>query len=710
MSLDRSYLGCRVLGFVVAMLAAYPCFADADAEDYERGMKMLEEARQQRNFERRIELLDEAEAVFQTFLKENPEHSSAYSARSHIGNILIERARMQMERARNTDGNTQAEARRLYEQAYEIFEKMEAELKTMLAEFALPPKPGRLAIRDRLRADYLQAQLLMAAAVEESADAYDSDDARRKEILAKAADEYQEVNKKYRTLLAGQYACFCQGRCLWKCGRRDEALQCLDQILDLPDVRAFSAVTTKALNLSLEIWLDDSERQYQQAAARGDEWLTQLDEQKRESPDSLGVQFRLARAHRLLAETLDDDRTKAMHQVKARALAEFVAERAGTFQTDARKLLADIGDVEPPEPNSFSEAKAAGRAALDEIKEIRLEIARRGVDVVAVEIEPDLETINAKPDPLQSKLDQKRAEAIRYFQLALKLADDQTPNYDIDLVRYFLCYLYYSRGAYEKAAELGDEVARNPDAAVGARQCAKIALASYVNVYQSQSPRSEKARGVVKRLKALADHILDSWPEEPEADETLDSLVAILISEDRADDAVAYLHRMSTDSPRRNRIELRVGAALWRSYLLGIQRLVAQKRDNGPGRDADAEDVIRQLTKTKEQAEVILSDAIERARDSKNITRNVVIACSSLAQILVDSRQFRRAVTLLEDPKIGPLTLVQDNHPAARHPSNRREIYKAAIRAYEGVGEEAKAEPLRKLLEELEEDDCETGR
>ena len=271
MSLDRSYLGCRVLGFVVAMLAAYPCFADADAEDYERGMKMLEEARQQRNFERRIELLDEAEAVFQTFLKENPEHSSAYSARSHIGNILIERARMQMERARNTDGNTQAEARRLYEQAYEIFEKMEAELKTMLAEFALPPKPGRLAIRDRLRADYLQAQLLMAAVLEESADTYDSEDAKRQEILAKAAEEYREISRKYRTLLAGQYAQLYRGRCLWKSGKCKEALQCFEEVLGQPDVKEFIAVKTKALCLALECWLDDSQKQYRQATVRGEE-------------------------------------------------------------------------------------------------------------------------------------------------------------------------------------------------------------------------------------------------------------------------------------------------------------------------------------------------------------------------------------------------------------------------------------------------------
>jgi len=720
MSLYRPYLGCRVLGLALIVFAACPCLANADAVDYEHGMRLLEESRQQRDFERRNQLLGEAEAVFRAFLKENPEHDLAYSARQHVGNILVERARMRLGRAQNTDGNAQAEARRLYEQAYEYFETVRAKLFKELSNLRHIDDADRekLMRRDRLRADYLQAQLLKAAVLEESADTYDSKDAKRQDVLAKAAWEYGEIYKKYRTRLAGLYAHLYEGRCLLKLGQCKEALQRLDDLLVQPDnPAAFSALKTRALNLALNCWLDDSQKAYQQATAHGDQWLKKCGGQNPESRDWLELRFHLARAHWLLIESLDDVQQRDTHREKARASAEFVAGRAGTFQADARKLLAEIGGdnaaAEPPEPKCFAEAKAAGREVLDEIHTVRREMAGRGIDAATADIEPELEAIDAKPtpkpDPLQLKLKLKQTEAIRCFQLALKLADDQTPKEDADVVRYFLCYLYYSDEAYEKAAELGDDVVRNRATATGARQCAKIALASYMKIYQSQSPKSKKASGVVKRLEALADHIFDTWPDEPEADEALDVLVPVLIREERIDDAVVYLQRMSADSPRRNRIALRVGAALWRSYLLGIQRLRKWERDGGPGPETDVEAVKKQVAKTKEQAKTILSDAIQRARDSKNITPEVVMATLSLIQIHLESGEVERAVTLLEDPKIGPLTLVQGNHPATQRHFVAREIYKTAVRAYEAAGEEAKATPLRESLEELEDNGSQDG-
>ena len=706
MNLDRPYLGCRVLGFALIVFAACPCLANGDAEDYERGMKALEESQRQRDFERRNELLGEAEAAFRVFLKESPEHPSACSARTQIGNILVERARMQLELARNTNGNGQAEARRLYEQAYENFETVRAKLKLVLSRFrGLGPADGeKLARRDRLRADYLQAQLLKAAVLEESADAYDSKDEKRQDVLVKAVGEYGEVFKKYRTRLAGLYARLYESRCLMKLGQYKEALERLDDLLTQPDnPAAFSTLKTKALNLAMGCWLDDSIKEYQQATARGDQWLKKSGDQKPESRDWLELRFHLARAHWLLIESLDDVPQRDAHREKARDLAEFVARRKGAFQADARKLLAEIGGdnaaAEPSEPKSFAEAKAAGREALDEIKEISMEVAVRGRLAAAV----DAKSV-PKPGPLQLKLKQKRAEALRHFQLALRLADHQTPKEDVDVVRYFLCYLHYADGAYQKAAEVGDEVARNRDATVGARQCAKIALASYLKVYLSQSPKGEKACDVVKRLEALANHILDTWPDEREAVEALDMLVSVLLREERVDDSVAYFQKMPPDSPRRNRTAMRLGTSLWRSHLLGVQRLRAWEQDGGPGPDTDVEAVKKQVAKTKEQAKAILSDAIHRARDSKDITQEVVTATLSLIQIYLESGGFERAIPLLEDPKIGPLTLVQGNHPATQRPFVAREIYKTAIRAYEGVGDEAKAKPLRKLLEESEDD------
>jgi len=710
MNLDRSSSRRCAIRSALLILLVCPFLAHADVEDYELGVKLLEESRQQREFDRRNELLGEAQDALREFLKKSPDHPSARSARTQMGNILVERARIQLELAKNTNGKSKGEARRLYEQAYEIFGKAQAKLSAELSKLRHVDSGDRekLAQRDKLRTEYLQALLLKAAVLEESADTYDSRDAKRQDILTKAADEYREISERYRKWLAGLYARFYESRCLRKSGKCKEALECLQGVFDSPDEsEAFTSLKTKALNLALDCWLDDSQKDYQQAMDRGDQWLKKYGDGNPESRDYLELRFRLARAHHLFAESTDDAQLKSVHRQEARELAKFVVRREGTFRAEAKKLLDEMGDdnatVEPPEPKSFAEAKAAGRAAMDEIKAIRLELAKRGIQAVADDVASELQPMNAepaaKPDPLKLKLKRKQAEAIRCYQLALKLADDQTPAEDIDVLRYFLCFLHYSDEAYGKAIELGEDVARNRPTATGARQCAKIVLASYMKIYQSQSPEEGKASGEAKRLVALCDYILETWPDDSLAVEALDVLVPFSISDDRLGDAAAYLKKMPADSPRRNRNALRVGVALWRDYLLGAQRLRAWKRDGGPPPDTDREAMVKKVARTREQAEAILSDAIKGARDADSVTQEAMTAALSLIQIHLESEEFQGAVALLEDPKIGPLTLLENEHPAAQRRSLADEIYKAAIRAYEAVGDNGKAERLRELLD-----------
>jgi tetratricopeptide (TPR) repeat protein len=56
----------------------------------------------------------------------------------------------------------------------------------------------------------------------------------------------------------------------------------------------------------------------------------------------------------------------------------------------------------------------------------------------------------------------------------------------------------------------------------------------------------------------------------------------------------------------------------------------------------------------------------------------------SLAQIYVDTDQVDKAVALLEDPKVGPLTLTRNEHAAAQNRLFVEETYKTALKAYIG--------------------------
>jgi cellulose synthase operon protein C len=69
-------------------------------------------------------------------------------------------------------------------------------------------------------------------------------------------------------------------------------------------------------------------------------------------------------------------------------------------------------------------------------------------------------------------------------------------------------------------------------------------------------------------------------------------------------------------------------------------------------------------------------------RKEEEIGKVLATAVLSLAQIYVDTNEADKAVTLLEDPKIGVLTLVKNNDPAASDEGVPAETYKTALRAY----------------------------
>src|SRR5262245_10144235 len=69
-------------------------------------------------------------------------------------------------------------------------------------------------------------------------------------------------------------------------------------------------------------------------------------------------------------------------------------------------------------------------------------------------------------------------------------------------------------------------------------------------------------------------------------------------------------------------------------------------------------------------------------RKSGEVNKVLAAAVLSLAQIYVDTDAAGRAIALIEDPKIGVLTLVNMNDPAARDDAVAEETYKTALRAY----------------------------
>jgi len=97
---------------------------------YQRGKALMEGARAQRDQSLREKQLKEADDTFAQFLSEQPDSNFSLECRSQRGNVVVERARMRMEKAKKLEVKTElhTEARKLYEEGLKIFTDLEKEV------------------------------------------------------------------------------------------------------------------------------------------------------------------------------------------------------------------------------------------------------------------------------------------------------------------------------------------------------------------------------------------------------------------------------------------------------------------------------------------------------------------------------------------------------------------------------------------------------
>ncbi|MCH5373611.1 MAG: hypothetical protein JJ992_06510, partial [Planctomycetes bacterium] len=207
---------------------------------YELGTTLIQSSREQRDIKLREAQLDEASQALQRFVGMMPDHPLVTSANSQLGNLKVERARIKVEQAKQPGANKDkllSEAAAIYDEAYGVFERAQAELRERLNKLKVIPPDDKKSIelRDTLRVDYLQAQLLGAAVKEETADTKKPGSDEYKALLTTAGEQYGEIYEKYRTLLAGLYARMYQGRCDQKLGKQKDALSYFNELLDQPD-------------------------------------------------------------------------------------------------------------------------------------------------------------------------------------------------------------------------------------------------------------------------------------------------------------------------------------------------------------------------------------------------------------------------------------------------------------------------------------------
>ena len=233
---------------------------------------------------------------------------------------------------------------------------------------------------------------------------------------------------------------------------------------------------------------------FDEAVRDGEQFLGSSSPAERQQSEWLEVAYRLTDAYQhQLKEPGTSGSVARRIESKVRELLTSVASGPNEFQRDARRELASLTrGAASGEFKDFAAAFTAGKAAL--------ELMNSSLVAAKVAQQNNPEAVGE----LEQEAAAGKGEARQAFERALELAERQTAVAELNVVRYYLAWLYWDAGRIEDAAVLGEFVAsRYPDSEYGPG-AAKIALAAWEKLYQqsragARRRAAERSAGATRR-------------------------------------------------------------------------------------------------------------------------------------------------------------------------------------------------------------------
>lgn len=678
---------------------------------YERAVNALQAATATRDPAVRELQLTRAAEQFADFSKQSADHPLALAAGAQLANIQVERARGAVEAARqsNEQGSAMDAARRQMEDAQAQFDQSIKAIEEQLAQLPklVDPNDAKATARkQQLSGELARLQLQRPTIDYELAITYPSGSDAAKTHLNSAVSSFHELYETNRTRAAGLLARLWEGRSYQQLGKLPEALACFRELMDLPAADETRMMRAKSTRHALECLTAASQAKYPEAIERGQRWDKEFGASASDS-DSLAIRYLTAVALEAQSKSLpaqDPDRKKFAGA--ARDTVESVARQPGEYQKPAKMLLVALASNKDDDDGKkakggvdskrTADAKQATIAKDDDSSSRFVQLFEQSRQSIAELQELDAQVQSLGPKPDESKLaalkQQRQAAAgtaRTALHEALRVADASVSLDELNSARYYLCFLEWDAGHLHDAAVLGEFLAQNYSDTAPGRQGARIALAAYVRMYADS--QADDKQFEIGRIQKLGELIFAKWPGAEESEEAALQLLNFAASRNDWDGAIAILGKISPDSARRGQAELRAGQALWAAYL---RRSQLPEGERPPQTELD---------ELKQKAQQVLSEGIARMEKADKVDATLAAAVFAMAQISVDTGQPDKAIAWLENPKVGPLTLVTAGNPLGARETFAIETYKLALRAYVAVSPQQldKAEKAMDALEKL---------
>ena len=677
---------------------------------YEKAQTLLVMAREGvTNPEVQGRQLEQALGYLKEFREKNPNHPKFGEAATEEARILLGQARVEVWQSRSPGNKEnraefQQKARGLVVEARKIFQDAHDKHKATWEAF---PKfidkveePEQFAQRSTAETQYILAQLDLANCTYEEGQTWDENSTEYAAKLRDAAQEYEDIHSKYRSMLGGLYARTWQGKCFEEQDDIDRAVGIYKELLGHPGTsEAMQRLQDQVLQFYLICLNHEKKKDYQLVVDRATDWFKQAKGRRKFSAIAIGIKWENVLAlESLAADRTADESDRKRSLTTALGMVRDVKRFPGRYkdlavfkERDLMVLLRGEGALEDPE-----DFNTAFGLAQELVTKKTKELQAKNDEAKGSK---DADVKRKAAEDWQNHLDR----TTHLLKLCLRLSDEKTAINDLNLTRYYLAFMHLlSRRNYE-AAILAEFIAINygKDNPVQAQDSAYMALGGYVQAFNDngKARRKDDQKIDVTRMTAMANLLTERWPSSDRATDArlqLGTVYAELKDHEKA--ALSY-SQVPVTAAKYTDAQKRAGQAYWAAYI---------EAANLP---PETQPTQAQLDDWMAKAEQHLITGIEREEASTPpatpASDALIFAKVSRVQIIVAKGDYEGAVKLLtgEPHPVIAAIQVKDGSEESRPKTGIKSVpfaslaYQLLLRSYVGTGQLTEARDAMKGLE-----------
>lgn len=672
---------------------------------YEKGKTLLASAQTLASPELQTRQLDQAIGFFDQFAKENPNHPKAGEANSQRAGVLLGKARVEIWQSRSPSNHDnraafQKRARTLIQQARQTFRTAHDQHKARYESFPtfIDRDEDRRQYEERARAEsaYILAQFHLARCTYEESQTYDPGSEQYKKLLTQAANEFEDVHSRYRTMLGGLHARMWQGKCFEEQGDITKAMGIYNELLGHPGAdRALQELQDQVRQFRLICLNNDQRKDYQLVVAEASMWLTEARGARERSLVGQGIRWERALAFEQLANNRENspvERERLLRQ--ALADVRFINRYPGQYQDPSmfmiQRLQVALRGKDAGDPEDFDTAYGMARNMV--VKEL-------GEKNEALEAAQKAKKSREEIAKLQQDRRLHLQESARMLNLALSLVEDETEPRDVNRARYFLAYVNLLLRKNYEAAILGEFVGRHfaKEAPQTAQDSAYLAMAAYIQAY-NESPEDQKTVDL-RLMKRVSTLLTSTWPNSDRANEARMNMGRMYAQMDQPVEAAKWYSQIPETASQYTKAQMAAGQAFWTAYL---NTAILPDQEKPP---------LDELSRWQQSAEKFLRTGIGKVQKTIPTTgaapEEMIAAKVSLVQIILNKGDYKAAIAVLtKDPHpVMQAVAVKDESQRPQQGVKSRDFASLAhqllLRAYVGTQQLDQARAAMKELEKV---------